>query len=52
MTTPDERDVPLGLPARQRAALRGALSGLTEEQARSVPSASSMSLAALLRWKY
>ncbi|MFC9790116.1 DUF664 domain-containing protein [Rhodococcus sp. NPDC127528] len=49
MTTPDERDVLLGLLARQRAALRGALSGLTEDQARSVPSASSMSLAALLK---
>ncbi|MFE3290326.1 DUF664 domain-containing protein [Rhodococcus sp. NPDC059234] len=47
--TIDERDVLLGILARQRAALRGALSGLTEEQARSVPSASSMSLAALLK---
>ncbi|TQF65601.1 DinB family protein [Rhodococcus spelaei] len=49
MTTTDERDLLLGVLARQRAALRGALSGLTEEQARSVPSASSMSLAALLK---
>ncbi|QNG37207.1 DinB family protein [Geodermatophilaceae bacterium NBWT11] len=35
--------------AEQRAAFRGAVSGLTEEQARSVPSASGLSLAALVK---
>lgn len=46
---PDERGQLLEYLRVQRAALAGALSGLTEEQARSTPSASEMSLAALLK---
>jgi uncharacterized damage-inducible protein DinB len=45
----DERGLLLLLLDNQRTAFRNALSGLTEEQARSVPSASEMSLAALLK---
>lgn len=47
MTT-NETDLLLLLLDNQRAAFRNALSGLTEDQARSVPSASAMSLASLL----
>ena len=46
---PDERGQLLEYLRVQRAALAAALSGLTEEQARSTPSASKMSLAALLK---
>lgn len=49
MTTPDEREVLLDVLARQRAAIRNAVTGLSEEQARDTPSASTMSLASLLR---
>lgn len=47
MTT-QETELILTLLDNQYGALRNALSGLTEDQARSVPSASSMSLASLL----
>ncbi|WP_191892443.1 mycothiol transferase, partial [Streptomyces griseoaurantiacus] len=46
---PDERTALLTFLDRQRVALRATLNGLTEEQARSTPSASSLSLAGLLR---
>ncbi|MCQ4119772.1 mycothiol transferase [Rhodococcus tibetensis] len=45
----DERSLLLLLLGHQRTAFRNALSGLTEEQARSVPSASEMSLSSLLK---
>ncbi|RZK95103.1 MAG: DinB family protein [Rhodococcus sp. (in: high G+C Gram-positive bacteria)] len=45
----DERGLILLVLDNQRTAFRNALSGLTEEQARSVPSASEMSLASLLK---
>ncbi|MEU5841787.1 DUF664 domain-containing protein [Rhodococcus sp. NPDC047139] len=47
MSTP-EHELLLKLLANQWDALRNAMSGLTEQQARSTPSASSMSLASLL----
>lgn len=47
--SPDERSQLLEYLEVQREALRAALGGLTEEQARSTPTASSMSLAALLK---
>ncbi|MDM7490252.1 DUF664 domain-containing protein [Rhodococcus indonesiensis] len=47
MTT-NETDLLLLLLDTQRTAFRNALSGLTEDQARSTPSASAMSLASLL----
>lgn len=43
-----EHDLLLKLLSNQFDALRNALSGLTEDQARSAPSASSMSLASLV----
>ncbi|SHG61112.1 DinB family protein [Streptoalloteichus hindustanus] len=46
---PDERSALLAFLDRQRVALRATLDGLTEEQARATPSASSLSLAGLLR---
>ena len=46
---PDERSQLLLYLEVQRRSLRAALGGLTEEQARSTPTASSMSLAALLK---
>jgi hypothetical protein len=46
---PDERTQLLGYLAAQRSGVRAALRGLTEEQARSTPTASSMSLAGLVR---
>ncbi|MGY1786685.1 mycothiol transferase [Geodermatophilus sp. SYSU D00698] len=49
MTAPDERELLLRLLADQRTALRNALYGLTEEQARATPSASELSLSALLK---
>ncbi|MGY1698717.1 mycothiol transferase [Geodermatophilus sp. SYSU D00766] len=49
MPAPDERDLLLGLLAGQRSALRNALHGLTEEQARATPSASALSLSALVK---
>jgi len=49
VSAPDERDLLLRLLAGQRAALRNALLGLTEEQARATPSASELSLSALLK---
>jgi uncharacterized damage-inducible protein DinB len=45
----DERSLLLLLLEHQRTAFRNAMSGLTEEQARSVPSASEMSLSSLLK---
>lgn len=45
----DERGLLLLMLDNQRTAFRNAMSGLTEEQARSVPSASEMSLASLLK---
>ncbi|MBB1247169.1 DinB family protein [Streptomyces durbertensis] len=54
MTTPpevhgDERGALLGALASQREAFRQAVEGLTEEQARSTPSASELSLAGLIK---
>jgi hypothetical protein len=49
VTAPDERDLLLRLLANQRAALRNALYGLTEDQARATPSASELSLSALVK---
>ncbi|MBB1246416.1 DinB family protein [Streptomyces durbertensis] len=54
MTTPpevhgDERGALLAALASQRAAFRQAVEGLTEEQARSTPSASELSLAGLIK---
>jgi uncharacterized damage-inducible protein DinB len=46
---PDEREVLLRMLADQRTAVRNALLGLTEEQARATPSASSLSLSALVK---
>jgi len=46
---PDERGQLLAFLAGQRASLRALLSGLTEEQARATPTASAMSLAALVK---
>ncbi|WP_448642028.1 mycothiol transferase [Geodermatophilus sp. URMC 63] len=46
--SPDEREVLLRVLADQRTAVRTALLGLSEEQARATPSASSLSLAALV----
>ncbi|MFZ2178336.1 MAG: DUF664 domain-containing protein [Rhodococcus sp. (in: high G+C Gram-positive bacteria)] len=45
----DERELLLLLLENQRTALRNALAGLNENQARSVPSASEMSLSSLLK---
>jgi uncharacterized damage-inducible protein DinB len=47
--TADERSQLLAFLDVQRGALQAAVSGLTEAQARSTPTASSMSLAALLK---
>lgn len=49
MSAPDEREVLLRVLAGQRAAVRNALLGLTEEQARATPSASALSLSALVK---
>jgi uncharacterized protein DUF664 len=49
VSAPDERDLLLRLLADQRTALRNALYGLTEEQARATPSASELSLAVLVK---
>ncbi|MBB1259768.1 DinB family protein [Streptomyces alkaliterrae] len=54
MTTPpeahgDERGALLAALASQRAAFRQAVEGLTEEQARSTPSASELSLAGVIK---
>ena len=46
---PDERGQLLAYLGLQRRALRAAVAGLTDEQARSTPTTSSMSLAALLK---
>jgi Protein of unknown function (DUF664) len=46
---PDERSGLLAFLARQRAAVRAALRGLSEEQARAVPTASGLSLAVLVK---
>jgi len=48
-STPDEATQLLRFLDVQRLGLRAALSGLTEEQARSTPTASSMSLAGLVK---
>ncbi|MEZ5150207.1 mycothiol transferase [Rhodococcus zopfii] len=48
MSIPTESDLLLKILGNQHNAFRNAVSGLTDEQARSVPSASSMSLASLL----
>jgi Protein of unknown function (DUF664) len=45
----DERDSLLTFLAQQRAALRACVLGLTDEQARAVPSASGLSLGALIK---
>ena len=45
----DERDGLLAFLAQQRDALRFAVQGLTEEQARSTPSASALNLAGLIK---
>ena len=45
----DEREALLGFLDRQRAAVRNASYGLTEQQARLTPSASALSVAGLLR---
>lgn len=49
MTTADEHELLLHTLQRQRGAIANAVSGLSEEQVRSVPSASSMSLGSLLK---
>ncbi len=49
MTPSDEREVLLRMLADQRAAVRNTLLGLTEEQARATPSASALSLSALVK---
>ncbi|MGY1608850.1 MULTISPECIES: mycothiol transferase [unclassified Geodermatophilus] len=49
MSARDEPTVLLTLLADQRTALRNALHGLTEEQARATPSASALSLSALVK---
>jgi hypothetical protein len=49
VSAPDEREVLLRMLAEQRTALRNALLGLTEAQARATPSASELSLSALLK---
>jgi hypothetical protein len=46
---PDEREVLLRMLADQRTAVRNALIGLTEDQARAAPSASALSLSALVK---
>jgi uncharacterized damage-inducible protein DinB len=46
---PDERTALLAYLDQQRAALRAAVHGLSDEQATAVPSASSLSLVALIR---
>jgi hypothetical protein len=46
---PDEREVLLRMVADQRRAVRNTLLGLTEEQARSTPSASQLSLSAVVK---
>jgi hypothetical protein len=48
-TVPDEREVLLRMVADQRRAVRNTLLGLTEEQARSTPSASQLSLSAVVK---
>jgi uncharacterized damage-inducible protein DinB len=45
----DERQLLLGFLAQQREALRNAAYGLTDEQARSTPSVSALSIAGLLK---
>jgi uncharacterized damage-inducible protein DinB len=49
VSAPDEREVLLRMLADQRTAVRNALLGLTEEQARATPSASELSLSALVK---
>jgi uncharacterized protein DUF664 len=49
VTAPDEREVLLRMLADQRTAVRNTLLGLTEEQARATPSASELSLSALVK---
>ncbi|WP_073419422.1 DinB family protein [Geodermatophilus nigrescens] len=49
VSAPDERDLLLRMLENQRAGLRNALLGLTEEQARARPSASELSLSALVK---
>ena len=49
MPAPDEREVLLRMLAHQRAAVRNALLGLSEAQGRATPSASSLSLSALVK---
>ncbi|WP_336033431.1 DinB family protein [Geodermatophilus sp. FMUSA9-8] len=49
MSAPDERDLLLRMLENQRTGLRNALLGLTEEQARARPSASELSLSALVK---
>ena len=48
-TAVDEREVLLRMVADQRRAVRNAVHGLTEEQARSAPSASQLSLSAVIK---
>jgi uncharacterized damage-inducible protein DinB len=48
-TAVDEREVLLRMLEEQRRAVRNAVRGLTEEQARSTPSASQLSLAAVIK---
>lgn len=48
MSIPTESELLLQILGNQHEAFRNAVSGLTDEQARSVPSASSLSLASLL----
>ena len=48
-TAVDEREVLLRMVADQRRAVRNAVHGLTEEQARSMPSASQLSLSAVIK---
>ncbi len=49
MSPPAEREVLLRMLADQRAAVRNSLLGLTEQQARATPTASSLSLSALVK---
>jgi hypothetical protein len=48
-TAVDEREVLLRLVADQRRSVRNAVHGLTEDQARSMPSASQLSLSAVIK---
>ncbi|WP_020662330.1 DinB family protein [Amycolatopsis benzoatilytica] len=47
--TPDERSGLLGFLAQQRQAMKAAVYGLTDEQARAVPSASELSVGGLVK---